>query len=70
MGRFFLRNAYLNLLFDFSKTLILEHKGWGGEKVWWRKKTGKKMKMMKKRMKTRNGETDQKTKQLNLFFMI
>jgi len=50
--------------------LILEHKGWGGEKVWWRKKTGKKMKIMMKRMKTRNGETDQKTKQLDLFFMI
>jgi len=27
-----------------------------------RKKTGKKIKMMIKRMKTRNGETDQKTK--------
>jgi hypothetical protein len=58
----------LNLSLDFSKKLIVEHKEWGGEKVWWRKKTGKKMRIMMKRMKTKNGETDQK-KQNNFIFL-
>jgi hypothetical protein len=32
----------------------------GGEKIWLRKKTGKKMRMMKTRMKTRNGKKARK----------